>query len=54
MDDNWKKTSEIYRNRLRNKEKIDILDETEVLNKIKNKEIKEKNEFEDLLEIGEM
>ena len=54
MDDNWKKTSEIYRNKLRNKEKIDILDETEILNNIKNKDIKEKNEFEDLLEIGEM
>ena len=54
MDDNWKKTSEVYRNRLRNKEKIDILDETEVLNKIKNKNVKEKSEFEDLLEIGEM
>jgi len=54
MDDNWKKTSEIYRNRLRNKEKIDILDETEVLNNIKNKNKQEKNEFEDLLEIGEM
>ena len=54
MDDNWKKTSEIYRNKLRNKEKIDILDETEILNNIKNKEKKKKNEFEDLLEIGEM
>ena len=54
MDDNWKKTSEVYRNRLRNKEKIDILDETEILNKIKNKNVKEKSEFEDLLEIGEM
>lgn len=54
LDNEWKETSEIYRKKIRNKEKIDILDETEILNKIKNKEDKPKNEFEDLLEIGEM
>ena len=54
MDNIWKKTSEVYRNRLRNKEKIEILDEKEILNKIKNSNQEEKSEFEDLLEIGEM
>ena len=53
LNDDWVKTSDVYRKRLRNKEKIEILDETDILNEILNKEVK-KNEFEDLLEIGEM
>lgn len=54
MDNIWRETSEIYRKKLRNKEKIEILDEKEILNKIKNNNKQEKNEFEELLEIGDM
>ena len=54
LNDDWIKTSEVYRKRLRNKEKIDILDESEVLNSITESKIVKKNEFEDLLEIGDM
>ena len=54
LNEDWVKTSEVYRKRLRNKEKIDILDETEVLNSITETKNVKKNEFEDLLEIGEM
>ena len=54
LNDNWVKTSDIYRKRLRNKEKIDLLDETEILKSITNTKEEKKNEFEDLLEIGEM
>ena len=49
----WNEKSSIYRNKIKNKEKIDILDEKEILNKINEKEFSKKNEFEDLLEIGE-
>lgn len=54
LNDNWVKTSDIYRKRIRNKEKIDLLDETEILKSITNTKEEQKNEFEDLLEIGEM
>ena len=54
LNDNWVKTSDIYRKKLRNKEKIDLLDETEILKSITNTKEEKKNEFEDLLEIGEM
>ena len=54
LNDNWIKTSDIYRKRIRNKEKIDLIDESEVLKRINNNENMNKNEFEDLLEIGEM
>ena len=54
LNEDWVKTSDIYRKRIRNKEKIDILDETEVLNSITETKNVKKNEFEDLLEIGEM
>lgn len=54
LNDNWIKTSDIYRKKIRNKEKIDILDESEVLNSITETKNVKKNEFEDLLEIGEM
>ena len=54
LNDDWVKTSDIYRKKIRNKEKIDLIDESEVLKSITDsKEIK-KSEFEDLLEIGEM
>lgn len=52
-DDEWKDTAEDFRKRIRNKEKIDKIDETEVINNIKQKNNKNKSEFEDLLEIGE-
>jgi DNA polymerase-3 subunit gamma/tau len=54
LNDDWVKISEGYRVKRRNKEKIDILDETEVLNSITETKNVKKNEFEDLLEIGEM
>ena len=54
LNEDWVKTSDVYRKRIRNKEKIDILDETEVLNSITETKNVKKNEFEDLLEIGEM
>ena len=54
LNDDWVKTSDVYRKRIRNKEKIDILDETEVLDSITETKNVKKNEFEDLLEIGEM
>ena len=54
LHDDWIKTSDIYRKKIRNKEKIDIIDETEILRSIHNNENTKKNEFEDLLEIGEI
>ena len=52
-EEEWNKKRSEYVKKIKNKENIDILDETKVLNKINNKESSEKNEFEDLLEIGE-
>ena len=49
-DSKWVKTSDSYRTRLRNKEKIDEIDENDVLNKINSQNV---SEFDDLLEIGE-
>ena len=46
----WISTSEIYRKKRKNKEKIDAIDEKEILNKLKSQN---KSEFDDLLEIGE-
>ena len=54
INDEWLKTREVYVKKIKNKEKIDILDETEVLNSITENKVVKKNEFEDLLEIGEM
>ena len=54
LHDDWIKTSDIYRKKIRNKEKINIIDETEILRSIHNNENTKKNEFEDLLEIGEI
>ena len=52
-EDSWNEKRPIYINKIKNKEEIDILDETDSLNKIYNKDSSENNEFEDLLEIGE-
>ena len=49
-DSDWNKTSEEYRIRLRNKEKIEKIDENDVLSKLNDQS---KSEFDDLLEIGE-
>ena len=49
--DNWNKLREIYVNKIKNKEPIEIIDESEIMNKINIKKEKS-NEFEDLLEIG--
>ena len=38
--------------KIKNKEKIDIIDEEDILNKIKSLNTGEKSEFDDLLEIG--
>ena len=54
LNDDWVKTREVYVKKIKNKEKIDILDESEVLNSITETKDVKKNEFEDLLEIGEM
>ena len=52
-DDLWMEKRKIYITRIRNKEKIELLDESEIINKINKRDSKEKNDFEDLLEIGE-
>ena len=54
LNDDWVKTSDIYRKKIRNKEKIDLIDESEVLKSITDSKETKKSEFEDLLEIGEM
>ena len=54
LNDDWVKTREIYVKKIKNKEKIDLLDESEILKSITNTNEVKKNEFEDLLEIGEM
>ncbi len=54
LNDDWVKTREVYVKKIKNKEKIEILDESEVLNSITEAKDVKKNEFEDLLEIGEM
>ena len=52
-EEEWNKKRSEYVKKIKNKENIDILDETKVLNKINKNDSSEKNEFEDLLEIGE-
>ena len=49
----WNDKRSIYVDKIRNKEKIEILDETKILDEINKKESSDNNEFEDLLEIGE-
>ena len=49
----WNNKRSIYVDKIRNKEKIEILDETKILDEINKKESSDNNEFEDLLEIGE-
>ena len=49
----WEDKRNIYVSKIKNKEKIDILDETDVYNKIKESKSEKKSEFDDLLEIGE-
>ena len=48
----WNKKRIIYVEKIKNKEKIDIIDEKDILNKIKLLNTGEKSEFDDLLEIG--
>lgn len=52
LDELWNKKRIIYVEKIKNKEKIDIIDEKDILNKIKLLNIGEKSEFDDLLEIG--
>ena len=52
LDELWNKKRIIYVEKIKNKEKIDIIDEEEILNKIKSLNTGEKSEFDDLLEIG--
>ena len=52
-DDFWMEKRKVYITRIKNKEKIELLDESEIINKINKRDSKEKNDFEDLLEIGE-
>ncbi|MBQ3475719.1 MAG: DNA polymerase III subunit gamma/tau [Bacilli bacterium] len=50
---NWEIKRKIYVEKIKNKEKIELLDEKEVLDKIKESKSEKKSEFDDLLEIGE-
>ncbi len=50
--DNWNIMREVYVNKIKNKETIEILDESEIISKIQKNNKEESNEFEDLLEIG--
>ena len=52
LDELWNKKRIIYVEKIKNKEKIDIINEEEILNKIKSLNTGEKSEFDDLLEIG--
>lgn len=52
LDELWNKKRIIYVEKIKNKEKIDIIDEEDMLNKIKSLNTGEKSEFDDLLEIG--
>lgn len=52
LDELWNKKRIIYVEKIKNKEKIDIIDEKDILNKIKLLNTGEKSEFDDLLEIG--
>lgn len=52
LKENWNKKRIIYVEKIKNKEKIDIIDEKDILNKIKKENLSTKGEFDDLLEIG--
>ncbi len=52
LDELWNKKRIIYVEKIKNKEKIDIIAEKDILNKIKLLNTGEKSEFDDLLEIG--
>ena len=52
LDELWNKKRIIYVEKIKKKEKIDIIDEKDILNKIKSLNTGEKSEFDDLLEIG--
>ena len=52
-ENKWNETSEIYRNKLKNKEIIEYIDEKDILNKIK-KATNNSTEFDELIEIGEV
>ena len=52
-EDSWNEKRPEYIKKIKHKEEIEVLDETDILDKINNKDTSEKNEFEDLLEIGE-
>ena len=51
--DDWNDIRKIYVDKIKNKEKIDMMDESDIICKLnKNVKKEESNEFEDLLEIG--
>ena len=53
LNNNWNNLREIYVNKIKNKEKIQLLDESDIIIKIKkNQKNIKNNEFDDLLEIG--
>jgi len=52
-EDLWNEKRNIYVLKIKNKEKINIEDESDIINLIINKNVENKSEFEDLLEIGE-
>ena len=49
----WEQKRLIYVNKIKNKEKINLLDENNIYNKIYEKKSNDETEFDDLLEIGE-
>ena len=53
LNTQWDIQREIYVKKIKNKEQIRLIDESKVLEKIKQKKDENKNDFEDLIEIGE-
>ena len=53
LNTQWDIQREIYVKKIKNKEQIQLIDESKVLEKIKQKKDENKNDFEDLIEIGE-
>ena len=51
LSDEWTKEREIYVKKIRNKEKLEFIDDSDIIKKLEEKN--DKSEFDDLLEIGE-
>lgn len=53
LDDEWNDKREVYIKKIKNKEKIEIISEDDIIKELEKISSKNKSEFEDLLEIGE-